>query len=171
MSSNGAVSSSGCTQRGDRCRRNLAVRSGIAECPLITPSRALPALVAKASARGGRCPFLEDVPVRSEARCFRASRRGRSDRDSQPRRSIAGRPLPQYCSNNAVRSARWAIRGMGGAMVSAAAQPGWGTATKHRARRRPPSNQTPMDERLQGKLGALTAVACELHHRSIKKCG
>jgi hypothetical protein len=26
----------------------------------------------------------------------------------------------------------------------------------------------PMDERLQGNVGALTAVACELHHRSIK---
>jgi len=29
----------------------------------------------------------------------------------------------------------------------------------------------PMDEHLQGKLGALTALACELHYRYIKKCG
>src|SRR6201984_3934382 len=51
--------------------RNLAVRSGRAKCRLITPSRSLPALVAKASVRGRRCHLPEDVPVRSEARCFR----------------------------------------------------------------------------------------------------
>ena len=54
-------------------RRNLAVRSGIAKCRLITPSRSFPAVVAKASVRGRRCHLPEDVPVRSEARCFRAS--------------------------------------------------------------------------------------------------